>query len=109
MTDIRPRWFRPPYGVPSAGSLRVAAELGLTPVLWTAWGRYWEGGPADTVMAHLRRSLRDGGTILLHDSDCTSRAGSWRSTVAALPLLATELEQRRLSVRTLGDHLGASG
>jgi len=51
-------------------------------------------------------TLRDRGTVLLHDSDCTSRPGSWRSTVAALPLLATHLENRGLDVRTLADHLG---
>jgi hypothetical protein len=43
--------------------------------------------------------------VLLHDSDCTSRAGSWRSTVAALPLLADEFDRRGLAVRPLRDHL----
>jgi peptidoglycan/xylan/chitin deacetylase (PgdA/CDA1 family) len=105
-TGVRPRWFRPPYGVLSAGSLRAAGELGLTPVLWTTWGRDWEAGPAETVMTHLSRNLRDGGTILLHDSDCTSRPGSWRSTLAALPLLADDLGRRGLAVRPLRDHLG---
>ncbi|WP_199506125.1 polysaccharide deacetylase family protein [Geodermatophilus sp. TF02-6] len=107
VTEVRPRWFRPPYGVLSAGSLHAAAALGLTPVLWTAWGRDWEAGPPAAVLATVCRSLDDGGTVLLHDSDCTSRAGSWRSTVAALPLLAGELDRRGLAVRRLGDHLGA--
>jgi peptidoglycan/xylan/chitin deacetylase (PgdA/CDA1 family) len=105
VTGVRPRWFRPPYGVLSSGTLWAAADLGLTPVLWTAWGLDWRAGPADGVVAAIMRSLRDGGTVLLHDSDCTSRAGSWRSTLAALPLLAEELRAHDLEVRTLGEHL----
>jgi peptidoglycan/xylan/chitin deacetylase (PgdA/CDA1 family) len=104
-TGVAPEWFRPPYGVLSAGSLAAAAELGLRPVLWTVWGRDWEAGPPEGVATTVMSSLREGGTVLLHDSDCTSRPGSWRSTVAALPLLAVELERRGLAVRPLRDHL----
>jgi peptidoglycan/xylan/chitin deacetylase (PgdA/CDA1 family) len=106
-TAVRPRWFRPPYGILSAGTLWAARELGLTPVLWTAWGKDWRAGPPVQVAAEVMRTLADGGTVLLHDSDCTSRPGSWRSTVAALPLLAAQLRVRELEVRTLGDHLGS--
>ena len=105
-TGVRPRWFRPPYGILTAGTLWAARDLDLVPVLWTAWGKDWRGGPPDRVAAEVMRTLRDGGTVLLHDSDCTSRPGSWRSTVASLPLLAAQVEG--LEVRTLGDHLGPS-
>jgi peptidoglycan-N-acetylglucosamine deacetylase len=108
-TGVRPRWFRPPFGVLSGGSLRAAARLELTPVLWTAWGRDWEGIPARRVLDHLTRGLADGGTLLLHDSDCTSAPGSWRSAAAVLPLLAPELDRRGLAVRPLHDHLGRAG
>ncbi len=108
-TGCRPRWFRPPYGVLSGGSLRAAAGLGLTPVLWTAWGRDWLPITPQQVTAHVLAGLTDGGTVLLHDSDCTSSPGSWRSTVAALPLLAAELDRRGLHARPLRDHLAASG
>jgi peptidoglycan/xylan/chitin deacetylase (PgdA/CDA1 family) len=106
VTGVRARWFRPPYGVLSGGTLWAARDLGLTPVLWTAWGKDWLAGPPVRVVAEVMRTLRDGGTVLLHDSDCTSRPGSWRSTVAALPLLAAQVRARGLEVRTLGDHLG---
>jgi peptidoglycan-N-acetylglucosamine deacetylase len=107
VTGVRPRWFRPPYGVLSAGTLWAARDVGLVPVLWTAWGKDWRAGPPAHVAAEVMNTLRDGGTVLLHDSDCTSRAGSWRSTVAALPLLAAELRSRDLAVRSLGDHVGS--
>jgi len=35
LTGVRPRWFRPPYGVFSTASLLSARRLGLTPVLWS--------------------------------------------------------------------------
>jgi peptidoglycan/xylan/chitin deacetylase (PgdA/CDA1 family) len=105
VTGARPRWFRPPYGVLSSGTLWAARQLDLTPVLWTAWGLDWRAGPPDGVVREILRSLDDGGTVLLHDSDCTSRPGSWRSTLAALPLLAGELRARNLAVRPLGEHL----
>jgi peptidoglycan/xylan/chitin deacetylase (PgdA/CDA1 family) len=105
VTGVRPRWFRPPYGVLSAGTLPAAARLGLTPVLWTAWGKDWEVTTPQRVVSLLMRDARPGGTLLLHDSDCTSTPGSWRATAAALPLLARELDRRGLAVRSLGQHL----
>jgi peptidoglycan/xylan/chitin deacetylase (PgdA/CDA1 family) len=108
VTGVRPRWFRPPYGVLSGGTLWAARELGLTPVLWTAWGRDWLAGPPVYVVTEVMRTLRDGGTVLLHDSDCTSRPGSWRSTVGALPMLSEQVRARGLEVRTLADHLRPS-
>jgi peptidoglycan-N-acetylglucosamine deacetylase len=104
-TGSTPRWFRPPYGVLSGGSLRAAAVLDLTPVLWTAWGRDWQPIYPQQVLRHVLSGLDDGGTVLLHDSDCTSTPGSWRSTVAVLPLLAEELDRQGLAVRALRDHV----
>ncbi len=99
------RWTRPPYGVLTGGTLAAARAHGLHPVLWTAWGKDWEARGPRRVATELARGLDDGATVLLHDSDCTSRPGSWRSTVAALPLLADRLAGRGLAVRTLSEHL----
>jgi peptidoglycan-N-acetylglucosamine deacetylase len=102
---IEPVWFRPPFGILSYGAVRGAREAGLTTVLWTTWGRDWrrEATP-ETVVADVMRRYVDGGTVLLHDSDCESYPGSWRSTVGALPLLAAELSARGLQAGPLGDH-----
>lgn len=98
----RPRWWRPTYGVMSGPSYLASRALGLRPVLWSAWGVDWvaTATPA-SVVAELESGRLDGGTILLHDSDVTSAPGSWRTTLAALPLLAERLEQRRLKVASL--------
>ena len=85
----------------------IACEaLDLTTVLWTAWGRDWTShATAASVAAKVRRDLRPGGTILLHDSDCTSAAGAWRSALGALPRLAEDIDHAGLRVVTLGEHL----
>lgn len=104
-TGIRPRCYRPPYGVLTSGGMWAAYQLQLRTVLWSAWGRDWEpGATAGSVVAQLTRGVLDGGTALLHDSDVTSAAGSWRTTTAALPRLADELARRRVRPGPLEEH-----
>jgi hypothetical protein len=52
----------------------------------------------------LKRQLRGGGTVLLHDSDCTSAPNSWRVTVEALPGLLERCRDLGLCVGPLGEH-----
>lgn len=100
-----PRWFRPPYGSLSAGGVLAARRQGLRSVLWTTWGRDWraEATPA-TVVADVARHLGPGATVLLHDSDCNSAPGSWRSALGALDPLEGLLSGCGLAVGTLADH-----
>ena len=95
---MRPRWFRPPYGVLSAGTLRGRGRGSGSPRCSGRRGAGTGSGRpgASGVAAARRPGLRPGGTLLLHDSDCTSTPGSWRATAAALPLLAAELDRRGL-------------
>jgi peptidoglycan/xylan/chitin deacetylase (PgdA/CDA1 family) len=104
-TGTPPRWYRPPFGELSVGSLLAARALDLRVVLWTAWGRDWraEATPA-SVVADVARGVVPGGTVLLHDSDCTSAPASWRITVGALPLLAELFAGLGLEVGPLRDH-----
>lgn len=100
-----PRLFRPPYGVMSTSAHLACRRLGLTPVLWTAWGEDWRGRATPrTVYDTVTRDLHGGGTILLHDSDCTSASGSWHRTLGALPALLDSCEERGLHVGPLRDH-----
>ena len=104
-TGVVPRLYRPPYGVLTGGALLAARQLGLTPVLWSDWGREWtRGATPESVYATLTRDLRGGGTVLLHDSDCTSPPGSARAALGALPLLLRECERRGLRVGALAEH-----
>ncbi|MDT0479531.1 polysaccharide deacetylase family protein [Streptomyces doebereineriae] len=105
ITGARPTLFRPPYGVMSTAAHLAAHRLGLTPVLWTCWGEDWtsRATPA-SVHRTVTTDLDGGGTILLHDSDCTSAPGAWRAALGALPLILDTCEQHGYEVGRLRDH-----
>jgi len=101
-TGAVPGWFRPPYGVLTGAALLAAARLDLRPVLWTAWGRDWRAvATPESIVTDLLAGRVDGGTLLLHDF---AASGSWRATLAALPLLADRLAARDLTAGPLADH-----
>jgi peptidoglycan/xylan/chitin deacetylase (PgdA/CDA1 family) len=104
-TGRQPTLFRPPYGVMSTAAHLATRRLGLTPVLWTCWG---EDGRACATPQSVHRTvttdLDGGGTILLHDSDCTSAPGAWRSALGALPRLLDTCQERGYGVGPLRDH-----
>jgi peptidoglycan-N-acetylglucosamine deacetylase len=105
LTGQVPSYFRPPYGVLSGGALLAARQLGLRPLLWTCWGREWApGATPETVYTTLMRDLSDGGTVLLHDSDCTSPPGASRAALGALPRLLDECARQGLRVGTAAEH-----
>ncbi len=105
VTGVPVRWFRPPYGAVSSATLVAARESGLQLVLWTTWGLDWQPrATGRTVAASVARTFRPGATVLLHDSDITSIPGTWRSALAALPILGRQWTAAGLRVGTLGDH-----
>ena len=107
VADVTGKWptfFRPPYGVLSGPALLAVHQLGLTPVLWGAWGREWDAGATgDSVLRHLLRGLDGGVTVLLHDSDSVSACLA-APALAALPSLLDECAGRGLRVGPVGEH-----
>jgi peptidoglycan-N-acetylglucosamine deacetylase len=104
-TGTVPIFYRPPYGVLSSAAIAAARRLGLTPLLWTCWGREWvAGATTQSVLATIRRDLAGGATVLLHDSDCTSPPGSWRSGLEAVPVLLDECAANGWQVGTAASH-----
>ncbi len=80
-------------------------RLGMRPVLWTAWGRDWTAkATPDSVFRTVTGTLRGGGTILLHDSDCTAAPESWRSTLGALPRVLEHCAAQGWPVGPLREH-----
>lgn len=98
---VSPSWYRPAYGQATASTLLAARAMGWRTVLWSAWGREWTTKDPVAVAARIARSLRPGAIVLLHDSDAFGPDGMWRVVVAALELVAAELERRRLQAVTL--------
>jgi peptidoglycan/xylan/chitin deacetylase (PgdA/CDA1 family) len=104
-TGETPQWYRPPYGVATTSALVTARNLGMRPVLWTSWGADWRAGATgSSVFDMVTRNLRGGGTVLLHDSDCTSAPASWTATLSSLPRLLDHCEEQGWKVGPLAEH-----
>lgn len=108
ITDVlgeAPRWWRPPYGVLTTAALVASRRLNMQPMLWTAWGRDWTAtATPESVLATVSRSLRGGGTVLLHDSDVTAAPECWRSMLGAVPRLIDRCRQAGWSIGPLSEH-----
>jgi peptidoglycan-N-acetylglucosamine deacetylase len=96
-TGCSPDLYRPPYGVLNASALRLARRRGWRTLLWSQWGRDWDArATPESIAARVTDGATEGSVLLLHDADDYSAPGSWRRTVAALPLLLTALAARGL-------------
>jgi peptidoglycan-N-acetylglucosamine deacetylase len=94
---IEPAWHRPPYGIYSPAGLRAVREAGLSPLLWSRWGKDWRKfTTAERIARRAGRAIISGDVILLHDADFYGARYSHRRTVAALGPLLSELKRRKL-------------
>lgn len=75
--------FRPPFGGRRPGTLRMARRLGLEPIMWRVSGHDWKGRPAEYVENKIRRQVRGGDVILLHDGGHTAFGADRSQTVIA--------------------------
>ncbi|MEU8132056.1 polysaccharide deacetylase family protein [Streptodolium elevatio] len=79
---VRIPWFRSPGGSWTAAVRGTAASFGMKPLDWSVDSRDWERGGADRILATVKRELRPGGVVLMHDA-----GGDREQTVAALTKL----------------------
>ena len=101
-----PRWFRPPYGHVTAGTLMHAHRNGLPVVLWSAMGKEWVEPSAAAVARRVETSLSPGAIVLLHDAEIN--AGSAGRVIDALPHIASTLHEQGWSTATLGELMSAT-
>ncbi len=104
LTGSRPTLFRPPIGHTNPVIARVADKLDLTVVGWTAAGRDGvASAQVEDVVSRVRRNLRDGAIVLLHDSP--EKGSREPAAVKALPLILDALAAERLDVVPLESFL----
>jgi peptidoglycan/xylan/chitin deacetylase (PgdA/CDA1 family) len=97
-TGVRPELHRPPYGIYSPAGLQAARTAGLTPLLWSRWGKDWRRlTTPGRIAKRATRNLSAGDVILLHDADFYSAKRSHNRTAAALPLIIADLGRRELA------------
>jgi peptidoglycan/xylan/chitin deacetylase (PgdA/CDA1 family) len=96
-TGTAPAWHRPPFGIYSPAGLRAARQAGLSPLLWSRWGKDWRRFTTPgRIVRRATQGVIGGDVILLHDADFYSSRHSHRRTVAALEPLLAELKLRKL-------------
>lgn len=100
-TGIEPALYRPPYGRFSAASYAACAELGLAPVLWSAWGCDWEPIPAQRIADLVLRDLEPGTIVLLHDSARYAYRADARATADAIAPIHAAARERGLEAARL--------
>ena len=104
LTGSRPTLFRPPIGHTNPVIARVVDKLDLTVVGWTAAGRDGvASADVEDVVSRVRRDLRDGAIVLLHDSP--EKGNREPAAVKALPLILDALAAERLDVVPLESFL----
>jgi len=104
LTGSRPTLFRPPIGHTNPVIARVADRLDLTVVGWSAAGRDGVASAhVEDVVSRVRRDLRDGVIVLLHDAP--EKGNREPAAVKALPLILDALAAERLDVVPLESFL----
>lgn len=90
---VSPTLYRPPVGFRSIAMARVMRELGLRLVNFSA--RAYDTRPIDapTIVRRIRRGIRPGAIILLHDGADRDMAPDRRALLEALPLLIDGLQR----------------
>jgi peptidoglycan/xylan/chitin deacetylase (PgdA/CDA1 family) len=98
IAGVAVRFFRPPFGARRPVVLRIARELGLTPVMWNVTGYDWNPIGAEAIL----KKLRDGvarnqargrpSNLLLHDGGHRGMGAARMDTVRAVERLVSRLD-----------------
>ena len=89
----RVRWFRPPFGARRPAVLRIARELGLTPVLWNAMTSDWSERRAERIAERITEQVERAGrrgwaaNVVLHDGGHREPAAERGASVAAAEMV----------------------
>ena len=102
VTGRAPRVFRAPHGYRNPFVTVTTRRLGYTVFGWT-FG-VWDSDarvPADEIRRRVRRKLRPGAIVLLHDGDGYDPEGDRRRTAAALPGIIADAREAGYVFRSL--------
>jgi peptidoglycan/xylan/chitin deacetylase (PgdA/CDA1 family) len=101
-TGRDPHYVRAPRGIPTMGDVVLAHRHGRQIVHWARCGNDWQAqATPESIATRVARHIRGGDIVLLHDADHYSAPGSWRRTLAALPLMYQAMEERGLGFAAL--------
>lgn len=99
---VRPRFWRPPWGIITPWTEEAATEVGLEISLWNVDTHDWRGDPAQSMSKTIDSLLGAGSVILMHDSiGPGARREDCKQTVDLIPLLTRRIRERGLECSTL--------
>ncbi|HEY4381281.1 MAG TPA: polysaccharide deacetylase family protein [Acidobacteriaceae bacterium] len=93
LTGAKVEYFRPPFGARRPVVLRIAREMGLTPVTWNVTGYDWDPIGVDGILRKLdagiarNRGERRASNLLLHDGGHRGMGAARMDTVRAVDRL----------------------
>jgi peptidoglycan/xylan/chitin deacetylase (PgdA/CDA1 family) len=93
ITGMSVKFFRPPFGARRPAVLRIARELGLTPVLWNAMTSDWSEPSAERIAEQLTKAIEGqrrrgrAANIVLHDGGHRDPAANREPSVTAAGML----------------------
>jgi peptidoglycan-N-acetylglucosamine deacetylase len=98
IAGVAVRYFRPPFGARRPAVLRIAREMGLTPVMWNVTGHDWSPIGAERILANLDKGIarnqrrRQASNLLLHDGGHRGMGAPRMDTVRAVERLLSKLD-----------------
>jgi peptidoglycan/xylan/chitin deacetylase (PgdA/CDA1 family) len=107
--DRSTKLFRPPFGLRRPATLRIARELGYTPVMWTVTCWDWKQTTANRVQRHAQRQISGGDVILMHDGGFDRMGADRAHSVIATDRIIGEYKQKGFEFVTVPEMMAASG
>lgn len=104
VTGVRPTLLRPPQGRTSNTVTRIARELGMAEVVWSANGADYKTTDSALIAKRILKQTKPDGIILLHDLvDPTGRG--YNGTVASVAPIISTLQHRGYTFVTVAQLL----
>lgn len=104
---LRPRFFRPPFGLTSTDVIRALADMGYQVVMWSDMTNDWDASrTSEQVMERIIKRLRPGAIIVLHDGRDTQINYPRENMLKALPLIIDKIRQEGYELVTVDKLLG---
>jgi peptidoglycan/xylan/chitin deacetylase (PgdA/CDA1 family) len=103
ITGVRPKFFRAPHGYKNYFVGKIINQLGYILVGWSfgVWDTALPGPEA--IRERVRKKLRPGAIILLHDGDGLNPAGDRRQTAIALEGIIKDAQDSGYSFKSLSE------
>jgi peptidoglycan-N-acetylglucosamine deacetylase len=101
--DLRPRYFRPPYGEYNNAVEKIIRQKGYKLVLWDndCYSMDWLNRSPRKIADISTARAKDGSIILLHDGRNIKEGAPCHNTVKALRMIITRLKDNGFDIVTL--------